>query len=75
MPTRGVKNQRKSPPTLPKTPLMLEVRQQFQVSFSLREFFEASSLRAFAQLIDERRTSTVHANGYCMTSPFLHPAI
>jgi myxalamid-type nonribosomal peptide synthetase MxaA len=37
------------------TPLRLEVRHLFQVNFSLREFFAASSLRALARLIDERR--------------------
>jgi amino acid adenylation domain-containing protein/thioester reductase-like protein len=37
------------------TPLMLEVRKRFHVSFTMREFFAASSLRAFAALIDERR--------------------
>jgi thioester reductase-like protein len=37
------------------TPLMLEIRQRFQVSFSLREFFDAPTLRQFAALIDVRR--------------------
>jgi myxalamid-type nonribosomal peptide synthetase MxaA len=37
------------------TPLMLEVRRLFQVSFSLREFFAASTLRTCADLIDKRR--------------------
>lgn len=37
------------------TPLMLEIRQRFQVSFSLREFFDAPTLRTFAALIDARR--------------------
>lgn len=37
------------------TLLMVEVRKSFQVHFSLREFFGASTLRKFATLIDERR--------------------
>jgi myxalamid-type nonribosomal peptide synthetase MxaA len=37
------------------TPLMVEVRKLFHVSFDLREFFDASTLRRFAALIDERR--------------------
>lgn len=37
------------------TLLMVEVRKSFQVHFSLREFFGASTLRKFAALIDERR--------------------
>jgi amino acid adenylation domain-containing protein/thioester reductase-like protein len=37
------------------TPLMLEVRQQFQVSFNLRQFFEASTLMRFSALIDQKR--------------------
>src|SRR6185436_8010972 len=36
------------------TPLMLEVRKLFGVSFNLREFFSASTLRALTALIDER---------------------
>ena len=37
------------------TQLMLEVHKSFQVSFNMREFFGASTLRKFAALIDERR--------------------
>ncbi len=37
------------------TRLMLEVRKLFQVTFKLREFFGASTLRQFAMLINERR--------------------
>ncbi len=37
------------------TPLMVEVRKLFHVNFDLREFFDASTLRRFAALIDERR--------------------
>ena len=37
------------------TLLMIEVRKSFQIHFSLREFFGASTLRKFAALIDERR--------------------
>lgn len=37
------------------TPLMVEVRKLFHVSFDLREFFDASTLRRLAALIDERR--------------------
>ena len=45
------------------TLLMLEVRKLFQVSFSLREFFSASTLRKFAALIDERQQrETENAN-------------
>jgi myxalamid-type nonribosomal peptide synthetase MxaA len=39
------------------TLLMIEVRKSFQIHFSLREFFGASTLRKFAALIDERRQS------------------
>jgi myxalamid-type nonribosomal peptide synthetase MxaA len=37
------------------TLLMIEVRKSFQIHFSLRDFFGASTLRKFAALIDERR--------------------
>jgi amino acid adenylation domain-containing protein/thioester reductase-like protein len=37
------------------TLLMVEVRKQFQVGFSMREFFGASTLIEFARLIDERQ--------------------
>jgi thioester reductase-like protein len=37
------------------TPLMLEVRKLFQVSFHMRDFFNASTIQKFAALIDERR--------------------
>jgi thioester reductase-like protein len=37
------------------TPLMVEVRRLFGVSFNLREFFEKPTILAFAALIDERR--------------------
>ncbi|HEX8991096.1 MAG TPA: amino acid adenylation domain-containing protein, partial [Anaerolineales bacterium] len=37
------------------TVLMIEVRKVFQISFSLREFFGASTLRKCAALIDDRR--------------------
>ncbi len=37
------------------TLLMVEVRKLFQVSFRLREFFDAATLSKFAALIDERR--------------------
>ncbi len=37
------------------TLLMVEVRKLYQVSFNLREFFGASTLKRFASLIDERR--------------------
>jgi myxalamid-type nonribosomal peptide synthetase MxaA len=37
------------------TSLMIEVRKQFQVNFNLREFFDASTLRKFSALIDERK--------------------
>ena len=35
--------------------LMIEVRKLFQISFSLREFFGASTLRKFASMISERQ--------------------
>ncbi|MBI3152601.1 MAG: amino acid adenylation domain-containing protein [Chloroflexi bacterium] len=37
------------------TVLMVEVRKLFQVSFKLREFFDASTLEKFSALIDERQ--------------------
>jgi myxalamid-type nonribosomal peptide synthetase MxaA len=37
------------------TLLMVEVRKQFKVGFSMREFFGASTLAKFAGLIDERQ--------------------
>ena len=37
------------------TPLMVEVRRSFDVSFRLREFFDAPTIRSFAKLIAERR--------------------
>lgn len=40
------------------TLLMIEVRKMFQISFNLREFFGASTLRKFAALIDERQQET-----------------
>ncbi len=46
------------------TPLMVEVRKLFHVSFSMREFFGASSIKKFATLIDERRRArTSEENG------------
>jgi len=45
------------------TPLMIEVRQLFQVSFSLHEFFGASTIRSFGALIDQRRRS-LSGNGH-----------
>lgn len=39
------------------TLLIVEVRKLFQVTFHLREFFSAPTLRKFAALIDERRPS------------------
>lgn len=39
------------------TLLIVEVRKLFQVTFHLREFFTASTLRKFAALIDERQPS------------------
>ena len=44
------------------TLLMIEVRKSFQIHFSLREFFGASTLRKFAALIDERRQETNSSN-------------
>ncbi|HEY5731500.1 MAG TPA: thioester reductase domain-containing protein, partial [Anaerolineales bacterium] len=41
------------------TLLMVEVRKSFQVSFNLREFFAASTLGKFAELIDERRRQEI----------------
>jgi myxalamid-type nonribosomal peptide synthetase MxaA len=47
------------------TQLMIEVRRLFQVSFSMRDFFAASTLRKFAALIDElRHQPSGEANGY-----------
>jgi myxalamid-type nonribosomal peptide synthetase MxaA len=47
------------------TQLMVEVRKLFHVSFSMRDFFGASSLRKFASLIDElQRSPTGGANGH-----------
>jgi myxalamid-type nonribosomal peptide synthetase MxaA len=47
------------------TQLMVEVRRLFQVSFSMRDFFAASTLRTFAALIDElRRQASSNANDY-----------
>ncbi|HEX8992399.1 MAG TPA: thioester reductase domain-containing protein, partial [Anaerolineales bacterium] len=44
------------------TVLMIEVRKVFQISFSLREFFGASTLRKCAALInDRRRQATLEA--------------
>jgi myxalamid-type nonribosomal peptide synthetase MxaA len=37
------------------TPLMVEVRKLFQVTFSLREFFDAPTIRSLGTLIAERR--------------------
>jgi myxalamid-type nonribosomal peptide synthetase MxaA len=37
------------------TLLVIEIRKTFQITFNLREFFIASTLRKFAALIDERR--------------------
>lgn len=37
------------------TLLMIEVRKIFQVSFKLREFFDASTLQKFSALIDQRQ--------------------
>lgn len=37
------------------TPLMIEVRRAFQVGVTLREFFDAPTIRSFSRLIDERR--------------------
>ena len=45
------------------TPLLLEVRRLFQVSFGLREFFGAPTLRSLATLIDKRRRA-VSENGH-----------
>lgn len=44
------------------TLLMVEVRRLFQVSFSLREFFAASSLSKFSALVDERIQQAKSAN-------------
>jgi thioester reductase-like protein len=41
------------------TSLMLEIRQRFQVRFTLREFFDAPTLRQFAALIDARRQAQI----------------
>ncbi len=38
-------------------PLLLEVRRLFRVSFSMREFFGASTLRALAKLVEDRLES------------------
>jgi myxalamid-type nonribosomal peptide synthetase MxaA len=40
------------------TPLMIEVRKLFQVSFNLRDFFAASTIRRFAARIEASRQST-----------------
>lgn len=44
------------------TLLMIEVRKMFHISFNLREFFGASTLKKFAALIDERRQETGNTN-------------
>jgi myxalamid-type nonribosomal peptide synthetase MxaA len=47
------------------TQLMVEVRRLFHVSFGMRDFFAASTLRKFAGLIDElRRSPSQEAGGY-----------
>lgn len=52
------------------TPLMVEVRKLFHVSFDLREFFDASTLRRLAALIDERRQQRGNGqNGRFPTKP------
>jgi myxalamid-type nonribosomal peptide synthetase MxaA len=46
------------------TQLMVEVRKQFHVTFSLRDLFAASTLRKFSALVDELQgSSTGGANG------------
>ncbi len=48
------------------TQLMVEVRKSFQVSFNLREFFDASTIRKFGQLIDDHKrleTGKINSNG------------
>jgi myxalamid-type nonribosomal peptide synthetase MxaA len=40
------------------THLLVEVRKRFQIGFSLREFFGASTLRQFAALIEQGRNRT-----------------
>ena len=46
------------------TQLMVEVRRQFHVTFSLRDFFAAPTLRKFSALVDELRgLSASGANG------------
>jgi myxalamid-type nonribosomal peptide synthetase MxaA len=56
------------------TRLMLDVQHAFQVSFSLREFFGASTLRKFAALIDERRAKPIDKNNGRHGSPVAHGA-
>jgi myxalamid-type nonribosomal peptide synthetase MxaA len=50
--------------SLQMTHLLVEVRKRFQVGFSLREFFDASTLRKFAALIQQARgAQALHGNG------------
>jgi len=56
------------------TQLMLEVRKYFPVSFNLREFFGASTLRKFAILIDERRAPPTGRMNDRRQSPATHSA-
>jgi myxalamid-type nonribosomal peptide synthetase MxaA len=50
------------------TILMVEMRKAFDVSFNLREFFAASTLKKFSALIDERRAERSKSNGSKSTS-------
>jgi amino acid adenylation domain-containing protein/thioester reductase-like protein len=56
------------------TLLMIEVRKTFQVSFNLREFFSASTLRKFAALIDERQQQDVGSSNLGRNSASTHSA-
>ncbi|MEI6666776.1 MAG: amino acid adenylation domain-containing protein [Acidobacteriota bacterium] len=52
------------------TPLMVEVRRLFDVSFSLRVFFDAPTIRSFASAIaDRRRTIATHDSGNRLAAP------
>jgi myxalamid-type nonribosomal peptide synthetase MxaA len=44
------------------TPLMVEVRKLFNVTFSMRDFFAASTLMKFSSLIDKLQRSTSEAS-------------